>query len=168
MEQPELELDDSIQDDFILSLSDIVREKLLKCSLKDVAVLKAIISGEYKNNTQAFLSVYPKHPKKDVYQAVSRIVCKKEVKELLAVIKEEKISDGLITRSELLEFYSRAILTNEFMPAEDVTDQVNIFKARLLAGRQLTDLMGWLKSETTSSEITIKLPSKKDGDWLDV
>ena len=90
----------------VLSLSDKAKELAEACNEKHVRVVQAILSGEFESNTAAYLSIYTESTRDAANSSVAAVLAIPSVKALHAQLKEERLLEGILTRSEAMKILS--------------------------------------------------------------
>jgi len=93
-------------------LSETIKELADQCNDKHVKVVEAIVSGKYSSNTAAYMEYYPKASPDSAKESVCKILTIPNVKKLHAALKDEKLLEGIITRSEAMKLLSDMATTS--------------------------------------------------------
>ncbi len=87
-------------------LPEHIKELADACSDTEVQVIEAVLSGDYPNNTQAYLSVFPNIDVDSARSSVSRMLARDNVSALLQAYKDQRLLDSIMSREEAMSILS--------------------------------------------------------------
>lgn len=87
-------------------LPEEVRELADACSRKHVMVVQAILSGDYPNNTRAYLSVYPESSDDAARSSVAALLALPNVSALHKALRDLQLMEGALSRAEAVSILS--------------------------------------------------------------
>jgi len=150
-------------DDFLDTLSDDARKLADECSHLGVRFVCALLN--HKNQVDAYLSLGVTNNRVQAQRKARTLMKNNSVKKLISQINKDILSDSVISREKLLSVYSGLVLGEGLLfEPENSSQEINIVKARLQAGKQLAELSNWLKMPDQTTEIVIK---GKLPDWIE-
>ncbi len=93
-------------------LSPEIKKLIAKCNDKHVLVIQAVLSGDYNNKTEAYLSQYPDSTNVSASDSVYNLLRIPDNRALYEAMKEEKIIGGILKRNEAMAILSDMARTN--------------------------------------------------------
>ena len=88
------------------NLPDDIKALADECEDKHVRVLEAIINDRYPNNTRAYMASYPDSSMEAAAVSVNNILKIPKVAKLHQALKDHRLSEGILTRSEAMKILS--------------------------------------------------------------
>jgi len=93
-------------------LSDEIKELAAACFPRHVEVVQAILSGKYSSNTKAYMSLYPDSSVDAARSSVADLLANPNTKRLYTALREEKLMEGVLTRSEAMKILTDMATTS--------------------------------------------------------